>query len=53
VCKGQGIERIMDGTARRMFGRNKEYTSINYRTKMSVYWAGIIWSRINISGGVS
>jgi hypothetical protein len=43
----------MDRTAHRMFGRNKEYTGINYRTKMSFYWAGIIWSRKHISGGVS
>jgi hypothetical protein len=43
----------MDRTAHRMFGRNKECTSITNRTNMNVYWAVIIWSRTNISGGVS
>jgi len=53
MLEGRGTERAMDRTAHRMFGRSKEYTSINNRTKMSVYWAGIIWARTNIGGWVS
>jgi hypothetical protein len=41
MWEGRGIDR-MDRTAHRMLGRNKEYTRINYRTKRSVYWAGIV-----------
>jgi len=46
-------ERIMDRTTHTMFGRNREYTSINHRTKMSVFGTGIILSRTNTNGGVS
>jgi hypothetical protein len=37
MWEGRGNERL-DRTAHRMVGSNKEHTSINYRTKMSVYW---------------
>jgi hypothetical protein len=52
VCEGRAVGRIMDRTVHGIFGRNKEYTSINYGSKMSVFWAGIIFSRTNTSGGV-
>lgn len=47
---GRGIERMMDRTVHRMSGRNEGHARINYRTKISVYWARIVWSRTNIIG---
>jgi hypothetical protein len=60
MCEGLGTERIMDRTERimdrtahTMFGRIREYTSINHRTKISIFGAGKILSRTNTRGEVS